>query len=231
MNKKGKTLIAVYGIILVIWSVLFWVIPFPKSAASVTAYIFSVVALVFGFGVTGYAFSKGDDIKSKVYGFPIFRLGVIYTAVQIIFTLIIAAIGFFAAVPAWIVWVVSIVFAGLAAIGVIAADSTRDIITEQEKSSEAQTKAIKYFRLDMGGIADRCTDAELKKSIEKFADELKYSDPVSSDELEEIEKNISDGIDKLSALVNEDTEAAKKQVDELTRLLSDRNRRCKALKK
>lgn len=231
MNKKGKSLIIVYAIILVVWSVIFWVVPFPKNAASVVAYIFSVLALVFGFGVTGYSFSKGDDIKSKVYGFPIFKLGVIYTAVQIIFTLIIAAIGFFVAVPAWIVWVVSIVFAGLAAIGVIAADSTRDIITEQEKTSEVQTKAIKYFRLDMGGIADRCKDAELKKSVEKFADELKYSDPVSSDELEEIEKKISDGIDKLSALVNDDTEAAQKQLDELDRLLSDRNRRCKALKK
>lgn len=231
MNKKGKSLIVVYAIIFAVWSVIFWVIPFPKTAASVIAYIFSVLALIFGFGVTGYAFSKGEDLRSKVYGFPILRLGIIYTAAQIIFTLIIAVIGFFASVPAWIVWVVSIVFAGLAGIGVIAADNTRDIITEQETVTEMQTKAIKYFRLDMSGIADRCKDAELKRKVEKFADELKYSDPVSSDELEDIEKKISDGIDRLSDLVNEDAETADKQLGELERLLSDRNRRCKALKK
>lgn len=231
MNKKDLSLITVFAVSLAIVSVIYFAVPFPRLSASVIAYVFTVISVIAGYFITNYAFKKGSDVKSKVYGFPVFRIGYIYMAAQIIFTIIIAAAEFATPVANWISVVVSVIFICLAAIGVIAADNARDIITAQEDAFQAQTRKIKYFKLDMGSVVDKCKDSELRKSLEKFADELKYSDPVSSEELESIEKKIADGIETLSELLNKDNAAASDKVDELTSLLSDRNRRCKALKK
>lgn len=231
MNKKNLSLIIVFAVSLVIVSVIYFAVPFLRLSASVIAYVFTVISVIAGYFITNYAFKKGSDVKSKVYGFPVFRIGYIYMAAQSIFALIIAAAEFAAPVANWISVVVSVIFICLAAIGVIATDNARDIITAQEEAFQAQTRKIKYFKLDMGSVVDKCKDAELRKSLEKFADELKYSDPVSSEELESIEKKIADGIETLSELVNKDNAAASDKLDELTSLLSDRNRRCKTLKK
>lgn len=231
MNKKNSSLIAVYAIVLIIWSVIFWIVPFPKNASAVISYIFSVIAVISGLGITFYSFNKGTDIKSKVYGFPIFRVGAVYTAAQIIFTLIIAVTGFFAAVPAWIVWVVSIIFAGLAGIGVIAADNAHDIIETQEQEIAEKTAAIKYFRLNIDDILVRCKDVQLKKSLEKLSEEIKYSDPVSSDELENIENEIKFEIQILADLVAKGDAAAEGKTNEILSLVRSRNSYCKALKK
>lgn len=230
MNKKVKSFIAVYAIVLVLWSVIFFVVPFEKNVPSVISYIFSVISIAAGLWITNYSFSMGENIKSKVYGFPVFRVGAVYAAAQIIFTLIIAVIGSFAAVPVWITVVVSIVFAGLAAIGVIAADNARDVITQQESEDKARQKNVKRFRLDMESIVDKCSDAELKKKLAKLSEEFKYSDPVSNDELAEIENRITDEIAVLDGLVCSDAAAASEKTDEIARMLADRNRRCKAMK-
>lgn len=231
MNKKNISMITVFAIALVIFTVIYFAVPFPRLSASIIAYVFSVISVIAGYFITDFAFKNGSDVKSKVYGFPVFRVGYIYMAAQIIFTLIIAAAEFAKPVPNWISVLISVIILCLAAIGVIATDNARDIITAQEEAFSEQTRKVKYFKLDMDSVIDKCKDAELKKKLEKFAEELKYSDPVSSDELESIEKKIADGIGNLSELVNKDNAAANDKLEELTILLSDRNRRCRALKK
>lgn len=231
MDKKQKSVIAVYVIIFIVFNILFWGVPFPKNTASIVVYVFSLISIIAALGITYIAFEKGSDVKSKVYGLPVFKMGIIYAAVQILFGIVICVIACFIEIPTWISVVLSVILAGLVAIGVIATDSTRDIIIVQDEMLAAQTRKVKYFKLDMDSVIDKCKDAELKKKLEKFAEELKYSDPVSSDELESIEKKIADGIGNLSELVNKDNAAANDNLEELTNLLSDRNRRCKALKK
>lgn len=231
MNKKSGSLIAVYAIVLVIWSVIFWGIPFSRNASTMISYIFSVIAVIYGLGIIFYSFSKGNDIKSKIYGFPIFRIGAAYTAAQIIFTLIIAITGFFTTVPAWIVWVVSTIFAGLATIGVIAADNAHDIIETQEREIAEKTTVIKYFRLSIDDIIMSSKDMQLKRSLEKLSEEIKYSDPVSSDELEKIENEIKVEINILADMVIAGDVGAEEKIYEILALIRSRNNRCKALKK
>ena len=155
MNKNNVSLIAVFVIALILVSVIYFAVPFPRLSASVIAYIFSVISVIAGYFITNYAFTKGGDIKSKVYGFPVFRIGYIYMGAQIAFTIIIAAVEFGAKVPNWVSVLVSVIFLCLAAIGVIAADNARDIITAQEEAFQAQTRKVKYFKLDMGSVIDK----------------------------------------------------------------------------
>ena len=71
MKKKMTSVLAVYAIVLIMYSVVFFVIPFEKTATMWATYIFAVLALIAGPGIVLLAFQKGETLKSKVYGFPI----------------------------------------------------------------------------------------------------------------------------------------------------------------
>ena len=230
-NNKGMTVAIIYGIVLVLFNVVFWCIPFPKNGTSIILYIFSLVSIIGGCSITMYAFSKGTELRSKVYGFPVFRMGYIYMIVQLLFSVAVCTVNAFIAVPAWIAVVVSVLILGLSAIGVIATDATRDIITEQENKWAAQTAKNAEFRLNIDSIAERCPEGELKKKLSSLAEEFRFSDPVSSDALTEIEKKLGEEVAALKALVTANPEEAIKKADEVHYLLADRNRLCKAAKK
>ena len=229
MNKKMTSIFAVYAIVFVAFCVLFFVIPFPKSGAAWVVFSFSIIAIIGGCGISWYAF-KNEGLKSKIYGFPIFKIGFTYTIFQLIFGVIIMVIGSFVEIPIWIPVAVSVVALAMAGIGIIGTDNVRDYITEQQVRTQASVKQMKTFRLDMQYIVDSCTDPELKKPLEKLADNFRYSDPVSSDALAGIEENLQTQVNMLAAMVSTNKEAAKAQIATVSNLLADRNRRCKELK-
>lgn len=230
MNKSMKSLIAIYGIIFVIITVIGVAIPFEKTQSVIIAYGFSVISLIAGPIIFHYAFKGTETLTSKVYGFPIFRIGYIYTAIQMIFTILITIVSAFVNVPAWVSVVVSVLFMGGAAIGVIASDNARDIIENQEATDQIKTKTMTYFRLDISSVADMCSNADVKKKVMALSEKLKYSDPVSNEQLVEIESKILKEIGELKNIVNDDVDKAIVKVDAINLLVDDRNRRCKALK-
>lgn len=230
MNKKSKALVAIYAIVLIVYVVLFFIIPFPKGGASWVEFTFTIVSIIFGLTVTYYALRKGETLKSKVYGFAVFRIGAIYTIAQLCVGIIVCVVGIFAAVPVWISAVISVILLALAAIGIIASDNVRDVIEEQEYRDTISTKPMTYFRLDIQSIVDLCSDTELKKRLEKLNESFKYSDPVSSDSLKAIEDKIHGKIQDLYSVINSDSSAAAEITGNIELLLDDRNRRCKALK-
>lgn len=230
MKKRMRSVLAVYVIALVVYSVVFFVVPFEKTGAVWTTYIFSVLALIAGPCIVCFAFWSGETIKSKIYGFPILRLGILYTVMQIVFSIIICIINSFVEVPVWIVVVASVLGIGCAGIGLIAADNTRDIIEKQENETVAQTKTAKYFRISIDEIVDLCEDAAVRKQLEKLSEEIRYSDPVSASELEDLEAKILGELEQLHEVVADDAQAATVKIKKIAGLIADRNRRCKLLK-
>jgi ethanolamine utilization protein EutQ (cupin superfamily) len=120
---------------------------------------------------------------------------------------------------------------GVAAIGVIATDNARDVVEEIDQNIVEKTRTVVRFRLDVEGIVDCCQDTSLKKSIEKLSEAIRYSDPVSNEQLKSIEDKLGVEVNNLSEMVTaNDVEAAQKKVLEIQNLLAERNRKCKALK-
>jgi len=230
MKKKMTSVLSVYAIVLIMYSVVFLVVPFEKTATMWTTYVFSVLALIAGPGIVWLAFRKGATLKSKVYGFPILRLGVLYTGIQLAFSLIICLLNSFVEVPVWIVIVLSILGMGCVAIGLIAADNTRAVIEQQETVAEMQIKTSKQFRIDIDGIVDLCEDAAVRKQLEKLSEEIRYSDPISAPELEELEVKILGELEQLREMITDDAEAAIVKIKKIAGLVANRNRRCKLLK-
>lgn len=231
MNKKNKSIIAVYGILALIYLIAFVIIPFPKNAASWISFVFTLISFVLSLGVSLYVFGKDGEMTSNFYGFPIFKIAYMYPLVQFAVGVIICLIAAFVAVPYWIALILSLVILGASAIGVIATDNARDIIEENEAEVERVTKATKMFNLNISSVLDLCTEPSVKKELEKLAEKFRFSDPVSSDATEEIESTIMEKLENLKINItasSSDENIAK--INELKNLLAERNRICKVSK-
>ena len=77
-------------------------------------------------------------------------------------------------------------------------------------------------------LPGRCHDAGLTPSLQKLADDFKYSDPVSCEVLEETERELSGLLNGLElAIVDGDSVAAAQLCQKVEAALSERNRLCK----
>lgn len=228
MNKKVISAIAAYAIVLFLFGFAYFIIPFPKSVASYISFVFTVIAIFASALISAYAFSGKEDLRSKVYGFPVFRVGIVYALAQLIFTVLVSLISIFLYIPEWITIFVGVVLLALAALGVIATDNARDVIEAIEAETSVQTKEMKLFRADVSTLAYNVEDAEIKKEIEKLSEMFKYSDPVSSEATASYEKELNLRLEDLRAsLTIETKEELLASIKAIKNLLAERNRICK----
>jgi hypothetical protein len=236
MNKRKISVIAGYIIGLILLNVIFWGIPFEKGGASYIAYVFLNIAVVVALVSVFLAFGKNNDsqqgremlIKSKLYGFPVFRVGYIYLVAQIVITVAICIAYVLLHIQNWISLVCSMVALLLALLGLIVTDNVRDEVEHVDRLKNDKTKPVYTFRINIDSYADRCKNTEIKKKMEKLAEEFKYSDPVSNEELVEIENDIKSELGELDTELSKgNKEILIEKIDKIERLLSRRNDMCR----
>lgn len=231
-NKGFGALAAIFAIVLFVYILLFALVPFQKSTATWIVFVFSIISIASGFFVIKYAFNDEGDLKSKIYGVPIARIGILYPCIQVAFSFVFFAVGAFASVPYWIVLLLSVILLAAAAIGVIATSAAKTVIEDAESKIENVTGKVKLFNLNIGSIVNLSNDEEVKKELSKLSEAFRFSDPVSSEETEEIEAKIETELDELRILSGKDEkEKTLEKIKEVSNLLSERNRLCKAFKK
>ena len=230
MKKKNLlSMLAVYGIVLAVYILAFLIIPFKKGASAWICFGFSIVAFFAGSAISVFAFDK-KDLKSKFYGFPIFKVGSIYVAAQLALGIVLCVIGAFIDIPYWITLLLSVIVLAVAAIGVIATGSARSNIENIEKTTEKEIQTHKVFTLNIEGIIDICNNDDVKVKLKKLAEDFKYSDPVSNKNTESIEDDIILKLESLKKNVNANPDKVFVDIQEVSNLLSERNRICKAFK-
>ena len=234
MKKITKNYLLIIAIILVVYSVLVFVIPFTKMnmAAFVISYIASVIALLSQIYVAYIAFKGEDNLTSKVYGFPIIKLGYIYLGVQFALSILFYILGAFIDVPVWICIILYVLVLGLAAVGLITTSTYKEAIEEIEVTKEDNKVFIKELRRDTLVYSSKIKDQTTKDLFDKFLDIVRYSDPVSNENLKEIENEINSKYEEIKVLVSHDNYlVAKKEIENLIDLINRRNLMCKEFKK
>jgi len=226
-NKEAKSFVLIYAIVAVIFTLLTLIIPFEKPAASWVMFAFSLFSVAGGCAISLYAFGKSNELKSKFYGYPVFRIGFIYTAVQLALSILMYFVGAFVNLPYWVGVLISVLPAGMAAIGVIAADSATQYVQEIENKTVIATGTIRKFNVDIAGVLDICKNEDARAPLKKLVERFKYSDPVSSEATEEQEQEIKIEIENLKKIINtESTEVVIDKIQNISNLLSSRNRIC-----
>lgn len=223
MMKKNKGLAyAVLGIIFILFNTITFVIPTEKTPTFWIAYAFTVIAFAVQIGVWELAFGKANTPKSKFLGIPIIHIGIVYLVAQLI------AFAVFMVVPTlqgWIAVVVSVLLLGISAICLIATEVGRDEINRVEEKVQQKVFYIKALQADVEILAEQETDRDTKTALAKLADTLRFSDPMSSIMLTDIETQISDKVAELKTAENKSA-----IITELNLLLTERNKKAKILK-
>lgn len=227
MSKNKNIIIVTYIFILVLYAVIFLTVPFEKNVTTWLAFVFGSISILSGIIVAFVAFEKGESLKSKVYGIPIFRLGYYYTIVQVMLTFALFVAELFMDIPFWISLIFGLMLLGVFIIGLMALDSVKDSIELQESRDNDKTDIIESLRSDVGSLAGKCSNSEIKKALNKLNEDFKYSDPVSNSATKEIEEEIKIKISELSVCLNSDDDKSVSLVSEISELLEHRNRKCK----
>lgn len=234
MSKNIKRYFIIIAILLVVYNLLVFVIPFPHINPDTfwVAYLGGMVGLLAQGYIAYLAFNNKESLKSMLYGFPLVRIGVIYLIAQLSVSLLAFVLGAFIDVPTWVVLLLEIILLALAVIGLITSETYREEIEKLERSEPLTTKFIYDLRVDAKLLIEKYSSSSIYSDLYKLQQEIQYSDPKSNDTLLDIEDEINRKFVELKELLsNEDLDNAKKLIDNLLLLIKERNYRCKTSKK
>ena len=229
MKKNAARGYAILGILLVLFSVIAFAVPFAKTVMFWIAFCFGVLAIAFQVYVFNISFTGGETARSRFYGFPIARVGVYYLVGQLIVSIIEMIVA--AIVPVWIPLIVNILLFALAAIGCIAVETMRDEIIRQDVQLKKDVSNMRELQSLSATMVNQCTDEGLKVTFAKIADEFRYSDPVTSEKTRSLEEEMRIQMGNIQqALVDGDFDGAKALCGKLMGSLAERNRICSVSK-
>ncbi|MDY3728295.1 MAG: hypothetical protein SO015_09105 [Wujia sp.] len=226
MGKNEIRGYIVDAIVFIIFSVISFAPPFHKAGVFWLAYIFGVIAIVYQIYVFKISFSQGDDVKSKFYGFPIARVGVIYLGIQLVISLIEMCLA--AIIPVWVTIIINILPLAFALVGCIAAEVMRDEIVRQDIHIRTDVGNMRALQSQTASFAGMCQDADVKKILQDLAEEFKYRDPVTSEATKEMEGELKFLVNEIGrALVDGDLKSVRSFCVRTKTSLAERNRVCK----
>jgi hypothetical protein len=229
LTKNKKMFFTSVFIILAVFNIIAFVIPFNRGGGFWTGYGFSMLALLISAAVSFYAFDR-EGLKSKFYGIPL--ISVIWRYLVIQLTLgIIEIILDFIPIPFRFGIAVNAVLLGACLLGLITVEAAKDEIERIDEKIKEKVFYIKSLQVDIETLIGKVSDESLKKILKDLAEAIRYSDPISNPHLAAIENKIEAKAAVLAEAVgNNDGDSVKALCNELQQLFAERNRKCKILK-
>lgn len=221
--KKDKVLgYTTLGILFAVLSVIAFAVPTVKTGTFWVAYVFTVIAFAVQVLIWKAAFDKDESLKSKFFGIPTGYVGGEYLLVQIVAFVIFL---FLPTLPLWSVVIVCGTILGIAVILMISAEAGRNEIERVESRSGKKVFCIKALQADVELLSETERNPELKEALLELSEKIRFSDPMSCGESEDLETAIVTKIAELKSTVDK-----MEKIKEIERLLAERNRKCKILK-
>lgn len=232
MNKKFKYYAIVWAILLAIFNVICFVTPGEAAGMSKfggafwAGYIFITIAFI-GQLVCAYIALKTDDKTKLFYNIPIIRVSYTRLILTVVFGALCMAIP---NLPNWVGIIVCLLILAFNAIAVIKAKAASDVVENIDKKEKAQTFFIKSLTVDAETLLARAATPEAKDACKKVYEAVRYSDPMSNDDLAGIESQIALKLNDFSNAVTTDSDSIETLANDLVILIGDRNKKCKLLK-
>ena len=228
--KKTNIRFAILAVMfLTAYHLVIFLIPFVHNSVFWFSYGFTWLAFVVAIVAWIIAFRSATDIDSKFFGCPIAKVGVCYLLIQLVASLLFMALSHY--IPMMVVAGGYVVLLFGAISGLIAKDSVRDHIRNQDLNLREDVIVMRTAQSMLNQMVSQCSNREAVIAIKKLSEEVRFSDPMSSSELTEIEKEFIASIDDLQqALVENDFVSVLTLCKHTSLILLERNRICKLKK-
>ena len=225
MNKNQKHYIGIWAVLLVLFNAIAFISPGWITHEKYTAsfgigYIFISVSFV-GQLICALSALKEQNLTKLFYKIPLIRVSYIGLIVSFVVG---GACMLISPLPYWIGALAAVIVLAVTAISVLKANAAADIVADIDEKISHKTFFIRNLTADAEGLVSRAKTPEDKAVCKKVYEALRYSDPMSSDALTEIEKKIEAQFTVFSKDISADA------AEELLLLIGERNRQCKAFK-
>lgn len=161
------------------------------------------------------------DAEKLFFNIPLIRVSIIGTIVIFIVGFVFLLIN---SIPLWVSSVVCIIVAGINILAVIRAKATAELVHDKDIQLKQKISFIRNITADAQILMNSAESETQKKQLTRLYEALRYSDPVSSPELNSIEEEIQYNFISLKKEYSDD------KVDTLINLINSRNLKCKNLK-
>lgn len=228
MKKVRPHVVAILVVLAFAFTAIAFLAPFEHGFNFIVAYAAGMLAILLQIPVFKLAYPPETPLKSQVLGYPIYRVGILYMIIQTILSLVIFSIGDSA--PPWSTLLLCIlVLAGALVLG-LTAKMAREAISNMETVKNADTRLMKSLALRAEALTTRTSDPMLAQEIKKLAENISYSDPVSSTAIAEQEFKLAELFGQLESAVVGNNPGAIDLCRNVNIALEDRNIACKANK-
>lgn len=235
LDKLHKIFLAMVAIIFVVFNVVFYLaadsIGIVINANTIISWVFMLLGFASFMLFSYLSGSKPGAINNVFLRFTLFGHCTIYLIVDFVLAIFFMVLGGFVHVPYVVSISVQLIVLGVHVFIALACLMTKTAVEELGKEVKQRTSRMKGFRVDAEMLVEYCTDAAAKNDFRKFAEAVRYSDPMSCDALEEVEDSLERIISEMkSLLMAGDVAAAQSKCETANNILKERNRKCQMFK-
>jgi len=201
MNKTKKVnaiLIAlIYAIIFAVLNVLIFVIFKPGKISNDVAktnfwvtYAFLVISFACQVGSI-FLFDKKNGLNAVFMGLPVFMVSIIFFVVELVVAVIFFILSAFnVQVPTAVVVVLQLLILAAYLIIAILAVLAKNHIAGLNEKIKTNVANIRNLEADVRIAMEACTNPQVKELLRKFADDIRYSDPMTTPAVEVLDVQI-----------------------------------------
>ena len=233
MKKSFKIYSLIWAICFAVFNVLTFVTPNDIGGVSKfsgsfwVGYILITIAFVGQLACAFVAF-KAENLKKFFYNIPLLSISYSGLVAMLIVGSVFMAIP---VLPEWIGIIVCVIILAFNAIAIIKATAAADIVSGIDEKIKTQTFFIKSLSVDAQSLMTSAKSDELRAEAKKVYEAIRYSDPMATPALSDLDAQIERQFNAFSdAIKSDDAELNKETAAALGEMVERRNQKCKLLK-
>ena len=234
LDSKSKIVLAIVAVIFVIFNVIF-LLAVDTAAGLNNTTIISWVFMALGFIsflTFAYLSSTKKGVPDNIFmRFTLLGHCTIYLFVDFVLGMIFTILSAYVNVPVIVSVSVQIIALGVHLVIALACLLSKVAVEDVQTEVKQKTSKMKCLRVDAEMLVDYCADTNAKNEFRKFAEAVRYSDPMSCDALCVIEDSLEQIISEMKMhLMSGEVEEALNKCGMANNILKERNRKCQMLK-
>ena len=231
--KSGKRLLVILGIIFIVYNVvLFALCGFnDHGVAFWISWAFMMVAFATLALSVGFIGKRVMILRDWLFGYPLIKHSFIYIIFELVLSTLFIVLDGLMLVKWVIAFSLQFIALGVYLVFAVSCLIAKEAIDNVNTKVKDKKTFIRLLKVDADILVDACNDPDAKKKFSDFAEMVRYSDPMSSEALFELEKEISYCITLANEKIKQNSkDEALELCQKASLLLTERNKKTKALK-
>lgn len=188
------------GIILfILFNITAFAIPTTRTTTFWITYVFTIIAFIAQIFIWNFALEKAKNLQHRLWSFSIIYIGIVYLVLQIIVFFLFRII---ATLPTWSAIVVSVIISGISIASILASESGVNEIKQNEIKVQNKISFIRVLQTEIDLLINREKDDDVRLALENLAQKIRFSDPMSSEQLKVLENEIDSKVSDLKIATN-----------------------------